>query len=38
MKENLTILEFDLTPEEMQAIEQLEVGRSLFGWWQTKRW
>lgn len=33
MKENLAVLEFDLTPEEMQAIEQLEVGRSLFGWW-----
>ena len=33
MKENLTASEFDLTPEEMQVIEQLEVGRSLFGWW-----
>lgn len=33
MKENLAAFEFDLTPEEMQAIEQLEVGRSLFGWW-----
>lgn len=33
MKENLAVLEFDLMPEEMQKIEQLEVGRSLFGWW-----
>lgn len=32
MKENLAV-EFDLDPDEMQAIEQLEVGRSLFGWW-----
>lgn len=33
MKENLTVLEFDLDPEEMQAIGRLEEGRSLFGWW-----
>lgn len=33
MKENLAVLDFDLDVEEMQAIEELEVGRSLFGWW-----
>lgn len=33
MQENLDTLEFDLDANEMQAIEQLEVGRSLFGWW-----
>ena len=33
MRENLAVLEFDLTAEDMQAIEQLEIGRSLFGWW-----
>ncbi len=33
MEENLAALDFDLSPEEMLAIEQLEVGRSLFGWW-----
>ena len=33
MKENLAVLDFDLDVEEMQAIEKLEVGRSLFGWW-----
>ena len=33
MKENLESLDFDLVAAEMQEIEQLEVGRSLFGWW-----
>lgn len=33
MKENLEILDFELEPEEMEAIEKLEVGKSLFGWW-----
>ncbi len=33
MKENLAVLDFELEPEEMSAIEGLEVGRSLFGWW-----
>lgn len=33
MKENLASLEFDLEPGEMQAVEQLEIGKSLFGWW-----
>ncbi len=33
MKENLAVLDFELSPEEMTAIENLEVGRSLFGWW-----
>lgn len=33
MKENLSVLDFDLETDEMQAIEKLEIGRSLFGWW-----
>lgn len=33
MKENLASLQFDLDPAEMQAMEGLEEGRSLFGWW-----
>ena len=33
MKENLGALNFDLSAEEMQKIEYLEIGKSLFGWW-----
>ena len=33
MKENLDILDFELTPEEMARIEALDLDRSLFGWW-----
>ncbi|WP_335342177.1 aldo/keto reductase [Pseudoflavonifractor phocaeensis] len=33
MRENLASLDFDLGPEEMGAIGQLEAGQSLFGWW-----
>ncbi len=33
MKENLAVLDFDLDPEEMSALEGLEIGRSLFNWW-----
>lgn len=33
MKENLAILDFELEPEDMIALEGLEAGRSLFGWW-----
>ncbi len=33
MKENISVLDFDLETEEIQAIQKLEVGRSLFGWW-----
>lgn len=33
MKENLASLQFDLDPAGMQALEGLEEGRSLFGWW-----
>ena len=33
MKENLRVLEFELEPDEMEAIDKLELGRSLFGWW-----
>lgn len=32
-KENLDIFDFELTGSEMRAIEELEVGRSFFGWW-----
>ena len=33
MKENFASLEFDLTVDEIQEIERLEIGKSLFGWW-----
>ena len=33
MEENFAALNFDLEAEEMREIEQLESGRSLFGWW-----
>ena len=33
MKENYETLDFDLETDEINEIEQLEVGRSLFGWW-----
>lgn len=33
MEENLAVLDFELEPEEMSALEGLEVGRSLFDWW-----
>ena len=33
MKENFEALGFDLGADEMSAIERLEVGSSLFGWW-----
>lgn len=33
MKENFAVLDFELEPEEMSALEGLEVGRSLFNWW-----
>lgn len=33
MKENFAALEFDLDTGEMQKLEALEVGKSLFGWW-----
>lgn len=33
MIENLDVLDFDLEADEIRAIEKLEVGRSLFGWW-----
>ncbi len=33
MKENFASLEFDLEANEMREIEQLEIGKSLFGWW-----
>ena len=33
MKENLAALEFDMDADEIRKIEQLEIGKSLFGWW-----
>ena len=33
MKENFESLDFDLEADEMREIEQLEIGKSLFGWW-----
>lgn len=33
MKENLSVLDFELDSDEMSALEKLEIGRSLFGWW-----
>ena len=33
MKENLDILDFELTPEEMTVLQALDMNRSLFGWW-----
>ena len=33
MKENFESLNFDLEADEMREIEQLEIGKSLFGWW-----
>ena len=33
MKENLTISDFSLTDEEMATIGNLDMGKSLFGWW-----
>ena len=33
MKENFAALDFDLESDEMREIEQLEIGKSLFGWW-----
>ena len=33
MKEYFAALNFDLEATEMREIEQLEIGKSLFGWW-----
>lgn len=33
MKENRDILDFVLTDEEMKEIEELDLNRSMFGWW-----
>ena len=33
MKENLNILDFELTPEEMKELAGLDLDRSMFGWW-----
>ncbi len=33
MRENLAVFDFELEPEEMAAIERLDGGKSLFGWW-----
>lgn len=33
MKENRDILDFELTPDEMEQIIGLDLDRSMFGWW-----
>lgn len=33
MKENLDILNFSLSSEEISGIKTLDEGRSLFDWW-----
>ena len=33
MKENMDILDFELTESEMQALYQLDLNKSMFGWW-----
>ena len=33
MEENFASSEFDLSGDDMRAIEELEIGKSLFGWW-----
>ena len=33
MRENLDLLDFELTEEEMNALYALDFGKSLFGWW-----
>ncbi|MDE5993639.1 MAG: aldo/keto reductase [Oscillospiraceae bacterium] len=33
MRENLNILDFELTSEEMAELQALDMNRSLFGWW-----
>ena len=33
MRENLDILGFELTPDEMSELHTLDMNRSLFGWW-----
>lgn len=33
MKENLDILDFELTQEEMTQLRRLDLNRSMFGWW-----
>lgn len=33
MKENMDILDFELTDSEMQSLYQLDLNKSMFGWW-----
>ena len=33
MEENINILDFELTKGEMEDINKLEKGKSLFNWW-----
>lgn len=33
MRQNLDILDFELTPDEMKRIDALDLDRSMFGWW-----
>ena len=33
MKENIDILDFSLSDEDMNNIKELDLNRSMFGWW-----
>ena len=33
LAENFQVFDFTLTPQELQAVAQLEEGQSLFGWY-----
>ena len=33
MKENIAILNFKLSDDEMEKVNQLDKGKSLFNWW-----
>ena len=33
MEENIDILDFELSGDEMEKINQLDRGKSLFNWW-----
>lgn len=33
MRENRDILDFELTENEMNALYELDLGKSMFGWW-----
>ena len=33
MQENIDILDFELTADEMDRVGALDLNRSMFGWW-----